>query len=59
MTTFLNSCSLRMYCPFQLRFAFLPDGIPLMDLSQVDQLTKVIIVSRHASLFEDEQLVQD
>ena len=33
MENFLNSCSLRMNCPFQLKFAFLPDGTKLEDLS--------------------------
>ena len=33
MDNFLNSCSLRMNCTFQLKFAFKPDGTNLIDLS--------------------------
>ena len=33
MTNFLNSCSLRMNCPFQLRYAFKPDGTQIADFT--------------------------
>lgn len=50
MNNFLSSSSVRMNCPFPLKFAFLPDGTNITDLTQVDNDTDLLILSRYSAI---------
>lgn len=50
MQTFISSCTVRLQCPFPLKYAFRVNGTLLQDLSQVEPDDKVLILSRYPNL---------
>lgn len=50
MKSFLATSSVRMNCPFTLKYAYLPDGTLLTDFSMLEDHIETIFLSRYPNL---------